>query len=92
MIFDVVTLIATLSEAMTLEPVDAIATGGVRAQYQIRETRMSALARPVNTPEIVVGLVTTKMVGGRFHDPENIALALNGFATMIEEIVALARR
>src|SRR6266404_3346959 len=53
-------LIATNSHAFT---------GGVRAQYQIRETLVSALARPVNTPEIVVGLVTSKIVDGRFEDP-----------------------
>jgi chromate reductase, NAD(P)H dehydrogenase (quinone) len=61
-------------------------TGGVRAQYQIRETLVSALARPVATPEIVVGLVGSKMVDGRFHDDAVIAFALNGFAAMFEEI------
>lgn len=61
-------------------------TGGVRAQYQIRETLVSALARPVATPEIVVGLVSSKMVGGRFHDPATIDFALSGLATMFEEI------
>ncbi len=61
-------------------------TGGVRAQYQIRETLVSALARPVITPEIVVGQVGSKIVDGRFHDPAVIAFALNGFATMFEEI------
>jgi len=61
-------------------------TGGVRAQYQIRETVTSALARPVNTPEIVVGQVGTKFVEGRFHDPAVIAFAMNGFAAMFEDI------
>jgi chromate reductase len=66
-------------------------TGGVRAQYQIRETLVSALGRPVNTPEIVVGLVASKMVDGRFDDPAVIGFALNGFATMFAEIEALKR-
>ncbi len=68
-------LIATSSHAFT---------GGVRAQYQIRETVVSALARPINTPEIVVGMVASKIVDGRFNDAAAIAFALNGFATMFE--------
>jgi chromate reductase len=67
-------------------------TGGVRAQYQIRESVVSALARPVNTPEIVVGLVNTKIVDGRFQDPAVIDFALQGFATMFAEIDRLAAR
>ena len=63
-------------------------TGGVRAQYQIRETLVSALARPVNTPEIVIGLVGTKMVEGDFTDSAVIEFARNGFATMFEQIAA----
>jgi chromate reductase, NAD(P)H dehydrogenase (quinone) len=66
-------------------------TGGVRAQYQIRETLVSALARPVSTPEIVIGLVANKMVDGRFHDPAVIDFALNGFAKLFEEIATLAK-
>ncbi len=61
-------------------------TGGVRAQYQIREALASALARPVGTPEIVIGDVDAKIVDGRFQDPFTIAFALNGFATMFEEV------
>ena len=65
-------------------------TGGVRAQYQIRETVVAALARPVATPEIIVGLVDKKIIDGRFHDPAVIEFALNGVATMFEEIERLA--
>lgn len=61
-------------------------TGGVRAQYQIREALVSALARPVNTPEIVVGMVNSKMVDGRFEDSVTIDFALKGFAAMFEAI------
>ncbi len=61
-------------------------TGGVRAQYQIRETVISALARPVNTPEIVIGTVGTKMIDGRFDDSASIEFALNGFRTMFAEL------
>ena len=65
-------------------------TGGVRAQYQIRETVTSALARPVNTPEIVVGQVGNKIVDGKFHDPAVIEFALAGFAALFAEIDRLA--
>ena len=61
-------------------------TGGVRAQYQIREALFSALARPVATPEIVVGGVGAKIVDGRFQDQPTIEFAMNGFATMFEEM------
>jgi chromate reductase len=74
-------LIATSSHAFT---------GGVRAQYQIRETLVSALARPVNTPEIVVGLIAAKISDGHFEDAATIAFALNGFATMFEALAQTA--
>jgi len=68
-------------------------TGGVRAQYQIRETVVSALARPVATPEIVIGNVAGKILDGRFDDPDGIAFALAGLETMLAEIgQALAAR
>ncbi len=65
-------------------------TGGARAQCQIRETVVSALARPVVTPEIVVGSVDRKIVDGRFQDPAVIEFALHGFARLFEEIARLA--
>jgi len=61
-------------------------TGGVRAQYQIRETVTSALARPVATPEIVIGSVNAKCADGTFRDPATIAFAMIGFAALFEEI------
>ena len=63
-------------------------TGGVRAQYQIREALVSALARPVATPEIVVGQVNAKIVDGRFEDPATLAFALQGVAAMFAEIAS----
>jgi chromate reductase len=67
-------------------------TGGVRAQYQIRESLVSALARPVGTPEIVVGGVGGKMINGRFMDPATMEFAQNGVARMVEEIKMLTKR
>ena len=70
----------------------AASTGGVRAQYQIRETLASALARPVNTPEIVIGNVGDKMAGGRFVDEAAITFAKIGLGKLCEEIDMLSRR
>ena len=61
-------------------------TGGARAQYQIRETIVSILARPVPTPEIVVGAVAKKIIDGRFADPATIDFARIGLAAMYAEI------
>jgi chromate reductase, NAD(P)H dehydrogenase (quinone) len=67
-------------------------TGGVRAQYQIRETLVSALARPVNFAEIVVGGVGAKIIDGRFTDAATIEFAMSGLKRLFEEIDMLARR
>lgn len=61
-------------------------TGGVRAQYQLRETLASMLARPVVTPEIVIGQVHTKIVEGRFIDEPTIEFAVKGFTALFDEI------
>jgi len=65
-------------------------TGGVRAQYQIRETLISALARPVCHAEIVVGGVGAKIIHGRFSDAVTLDFARSGLARMLEEIDMLA--
>jgi len=67
-------------------------TGGVRAQYQIRETLVSALARPVSHAEIVVGGVGAKIIDGRFTDEATLEFAKSGLARMFEEIDWLAKR
>ncbi len=61
-------------------------TGGVRSQYQIREALVAALARPVTTQEIVVGLVHTKISDGRFEDQAALDFARAGFDEMFAEI------
>jgi len=66
-------------------------TGGARAQYQIRETLVSALARPVSTAEIVVGMVGTKIVDGRLIDPATTEFARNSFETMFAEIAGASQ-
>ncbi len=64
-------------------------TGGVRAQYQIRETLASALAHATITPEIVVGSVGAKVVGNRFQDPATIAFAMDGLAALLRDVTRL---
>ncbi len=67
-------------------------TGGVRAQYQIRETLVSALARPVSTPEIVIGNVGGKIAAGCLTDEPAVAFGMAGLAMMFEDIEMLWRR
>ncbi|MDR3494044.1 MAG: NAD(P)H-dependent oxidoreductase [Ancalomicrobiaceae bacterium] len=61
-------------------------TGGVRAQYQLRETLVSTLARPVPTPEIVIGAVQTKVAGGRLTDRAAIDFAVAAIDVLFHEI------
>ncbi len=67
-------------------------TGGVRAQYQIREALVSALARPTVTPEIVVGGIDTKIADGRFQDSATIEFAMKGLSAMIADVTGAAGR
>ena len=48
-------------------------TGGVRAQYQLRETLASMQAAVVSTREIVIPSVDRKIMDGRFQDEESLA-------------------
>lgn len=58
----------------------------MRAQYQLRETMVSMLARPVPTPEIVVVGVAAKMSDGRLTDQATIDFALAGMKQLYVEI------
>jgi chromate reductase len=44
------------------------ALGGVRAQYQLRETLSSMLCRLIALPEIAIAHVPEKLVDGRLQD------------------------
>jgi len=77
------TLIITSSTAFT---------GGVRAQYQIRETLVSALARPVSHAEIVVGGVDAKIIDGVLRDEATLKFVKSGVAKMFAEVDLLAKR
>jgi chromate reductase, NAD(P)H dehydrogenase (quinone) len=63
-------------------------TGGVQAQYQLRETLTSILARTFSGREIVVGGVNAKMSQGRFTDEESLAFTATGLNRLHEEVLS----
>lgn len=63
-------------------------TGGVRAQYQLREVLVSMLAEIVPTREIVVGSVHTKVSDGRLIDAESIKQLDRGLEGLLSYICA----
>jgi len=63
-------------------------TGGVRAQYQLRETLHSMLAIVVPGPEVAVGGVHTKFVGEAFVDDKTLGYMLRALQLLRNEILA----
>lgn len=61
-------------------------TGGVRAQYQLRETLNGVLARVIATPEIVIPAVHKKFDDGVFADQSSLDFAEAGINLLIAEI------
>ncbi|RBP87146.1 chromate reductase [Rhodobacter sp. 140A] len=61
-------------------------TGGVRAQYQLREAFASTLSRPVATPEVVIGGVHQRMTAGRFTDRAVLDFAAAACTRLFAEI------
>ena len=62
-------------------------TGGVRAQYQLRETLISMEAHLVMGPEVVVGGVHTKLADDAYTDENGLAFMLTSLARLGEETV-----
>jgi chromate reductase, NAD(P)H dehydrogenase (quinone) len=62
-------------------------TGGVRAQYQLRETLHSMLAMVVPAPEMVIGGVHTKFVGEEFVDAKSLGVMLRGLESLRAQIM-----
>jgi hypothetical protein len=62
-------------------------TGGVRAQYQLRETLISLQAHLVMGPEVVVGGVHTKLADNTYTDGNGLAFMLTSLARLREEIL-----
>jgi chromate reductase, NAD(P)H dehydrogenase (quinone) len=62
-------------------------TGGVRAQYQLRETLISLQAHLVMGPEVLVGGVHTKLADNTYTDGDGLAFMLTSLARLREEIL-----
>jgi chromate reductase len=63
-------------------------TGGVRAQYQLRETLISMHAHLVMGPEVVVGGVHRNLVDDVYTDERGIAFMLASLDRLREEILS----
>lgn len=66
------------------------ATGGVRAQYQLRETLVSMVVRVVPSREIVLGSVENRLRDGRFAEVDRSRILALGIQALREK--ALSRR
>jgi chromate reductase len=64
------------------------ATGGVRAQWQMRETLASTYSRVTITPEIVIPHVFQKMTEGRFVDEPSLSFAEAGVDVLITDAIS----
>jgi chromate reductase len=62
-------------------------TGGVRAQYQLRETLISMQAQLVMGPEVVVGGVHTNLTGDFYTDEKGLTFMLKSLDRLREEIL-----
>jgi chromate reductase len=63
-------------------------TGGVRAQYQLREALISMYAHLVMGPEVVVGGVHTKLAEDVYQDENGLTFMLRSLDRLREEILA----
>ena len=62
-------------------------TGGVRAQYQLRETLISMHAHLVMGPEVVVGGVHAKLAEHVYQDENGLTFMLRSLDRLREEIL-----
>jgi chromate reductase len=63
-------------------------TGGVRAQYQLRETLISMQAHLVMGPEVVVGGVHAKLAQDVYQDQSGLTFMLRSLDRVREEVLA----
>jgi chromate reductase, NAD(P)H dehydrogenase (quinone) len=62
-------------------------TGGVRAQYQLREALISMHAHLVMGPEVVVGGVHAKLAEDVYRDEDGLTFMLRSLDTLRKEIL-----
>ncbi|MGB9153798.1 MAG: NAD(P)H-dependent oxidoreductase, partial [Alphaproteobacteria bacterium] len=60
-------------------------TGGVRAQAHLRESLISAQARPIITGEVVIPTAHAKIVDGRLTHQESLDFALKALQQLVTE-------
>jgi chromate reductase len=65
-------------------------TGGVRAQYQLRESLIAMQALLVMGPEVVIGGVHTKFANSEYNDETGLSFIMESLERLRAE--ALARR
>ena len=65
-------------------------TGGVRAQAQLREALMAAMARPLIVGEVVIAAAHTKIADGKLTDKTTLDFALKAVNQLIAEAGAQA--
>ena len=63
-------------------------TGGVRAQYQLRESLISMHAHLVMGPEVVVGGVHAKLAGDVYKDEDGLTFMLRSLDRLRKEILS----
>jgi chromate reductase len=63
-------------------------TGGVRAQYQLRETLIAMQAHLVISPEVVIGGVHTKFSDREYNDQTGLSFIMDSLKKLREEILA----
>jgi chromate reductase len=63
-------------------------TGGVRAQYQLRETLIAMQAHLVMAPEVVIGGVHTKFADSEYSDEAGLSFIMQSLERLREEILA----
>jgi chromate reductase, NAD(P)H dehydrogenase (quinone) len=61
-------------------------TGGVRAQYQLREALISMYAHLVMGPEVALGGVNTKFAGDSYSDDDGLKFILHSLHMLRDEI------
>jgi len=62
-------------------------TGGVRAQYQLRETLISMQAHLVMGPEVVVGGIHTNLADDAYTDKNGLTFMLKSLGRLRDEIL-----
>ena len=67
------------------------ATGGVRAQQQLRDTFAATLSRAVARPEVVIPAVHQKIENGRLVDDASLSFAVAALDDLLVEVARVSQ-